>query len=191
MKNRWCKRLNPDPKGPSHPGLTRRLGGCKSVHYRRAVVAAASSAAPRRSTALDASSRSGGEDGAAPSRRRGQDGGTEAAVLPIAAYCTARQSTAVPVTNFLFFIFSPINIPYSPYYFHTIPISTLLNFSLNHFQKMDNDDYQQFWDEAFDAVVEEMQREADEEAEWEAAAAVPRPIYPRRIIRRDHAGAHQ
>ncbi|XP_042044035.1 uncharacterized protein LOC121789719 [Salvia splendens] len=50
---------------------------------------------------------------------------------------------------------------------------------------MDNDDYQQVWDEAFDFLVQEVQREADEEAEREAA--VPRLIHHRRTIR-NHAG---
>ena len=55
---------------------------------------------------------------------------------------------------------------------------------------MNNGDYQQLIDEAFDAVVEEVQWEA-EEAEREAVAAVPHPIHYRRTIRRDHAGANQ
>ena len=59
----------------------------------------------------------------------------------------------------------------------------LLNFSLFHFLKMDN-----LWDEVWDSLVQEVQCEADEDAEREA---VPRPIHHRRTIRRDHAGSHQ
>ncbi|XP_042005694.1 uncharacterized protein LOC121754397 [Salvia splendens] len=51
---------------------------------------------------------------------------------------------------------------------------------------MDDDEYQRALDEAFDAVVEEVERE-----ERAAAAAVPRPIHHRQTVRRDHVGANQ
>lgn len=72
--------------------------------------------------------------------------------------------------SFFFLVFLNFHIFFYKYthsfhYFHTIPISTLLNFSLLHIQKMDSDEeYQQLIDGAFDAVVEE-QWEVEEEAE--------------------------
>ena len=46
-------------------------------------------------------------------------------------------------------------------------------------------------DEAFDTVVEEVEREVQDDAESALAAAVPRLIHHRRLIRRDLAGANQ
>ena len=56
---------------------------------------------------------------------------------------------------------------------------------------MDDDKYQPALDEAFDAVVEEVEREVQEDAEHVVAAAVPRPVWRRRTIRHDHAWANQ
>ncbi|XP_047965349.1 uncharacterized protein LOC125209811 [Salvia hispanica] len=50
------------------------------------------------------------------------------------------------------------------------------------------DEFQQLVDREFDELVQEVQREAEEE---EAAAAFVRPFYHRRTIWRDHVGAHQ
>ncbi|XP_042059328.1 uncharacterized protein LOC121803789 [Salvia splendens] len=50
-----------------------------------------------------------------------------------------------------------------------------------------DDKFQQLIDREFDELVEEVQREAEEEE----AAAVPRPIHHRQIICRDHVGADQ
>ncbi|XP_042027321.1 uncharacterized protein LOC121774527 [Salvia splendens] len=57
-------------------------------------------------------------------------------------------------------------------------------------KKDSDEEYQQLIDGAFDALVEEVQREAEEEAKQEAAAK-PRSIHHQRTICRDHAGAHQ
>ncbi|XP_042067178.1 uncharacterized protein LOC121810481 [Salvia splendens] len=55
---------------------------------------------------------------------------------------------------------------------------------------MDSDDeYQRAWDEAYAALVEEVEQEVQEEVR--CAAAVPRPIQHRRTIPRDHIGANQ
>ncbi|XP_047961589.1 uncharacterized protein LOC125206366 [Salvia hispanica] len=52
----------------------------------------------------------------------------------------------------------------------------------------DNENFQRAIDEEFEELIAAVQAEADEEEE---AAAVPRPIYRRRYINRDHAGANQ
>ncbi|XP_047978528.1 uncharacterized protein LOC125220398 [Salvia hispanica] len=56
---------------------------------------------------------------------------------------------------------------------------------------MDSDDesFQRAIDQEFDELIAAVQAEADEEEA--AAATVPRPIYRRRYINRDHAGADQ
>ncbi|XP_047949267.1 uncharacterized protein LOC125195115 [Salvia hispanica] len=45
------------------------------------------------------------------------------------------------------------------------------------------------WNEAWDSLIQEVQREADEEDEAVAATAIPREICHRRTIPRDHVGA--
>ena len=58
--------------------------------------------------------------------------------------------------------------------------------------KMDSDDeYQRSWDEAYDALVEEVEQEVQEVEERWAAAVVPHPIQHRRTIPCDHIGANQ
>ena len=49
-----------------------------------------------------------------------------------------------------------------------------------------DDEFQKLVDREFDELVEEMQREANEEA---AAATVVQSFHHRRTIRRDHVGA--
>ncbi|XP_047942994.1 uncharacterized protein LOC125189804 [Salvia hispanica] len=44
------------------------------------------------------------------------------------------------------------------------------------------------WNQAWDSLIQEVQREADEEAAAAAAAAIPREIRHRRTIPRDHVG---
>ncbi|XP_047979174.1 uncharacterized protein LOC125221087 [Salvia hispanica] len=51
-----------------------------------------------------------------------------------------------------------------------------------------DDEFQQLVDREFDELVQEVQREAEEEA---AAAAFVCPFYHRRTICRDHVGAYQ
>ncbi|XP_047965316.1 uncharacterized protein LOC125209776 [Salvia hispanica] len=45
------------------------------------------------------------------------------------------------------------------------------------------------WNQAWDSLIQEVQREADEEAAAAATAAIPREIRHRRTIPRDHVGA--
>ncbi|XP_047973455.1 uncharacterized protein LOC125215918 [Salvia hispanica] len=52
-----------------------------------------------------------------------------------------------------------------------------------------DDEFQQLVDREFDELVQEVQREAEEEEA--AAAAFVRPFYHRRTIWRDHVGAHR
>ena len=51
-----------------------------------------------------------------------------------------------------------------------------------------DDEFQQLVDREFDELVQEVQREADEEEE---AAAFVRPFYHRQTIHRDHVGVDQ
>ncbi|XP_047942623.1 uncharacterized protein LOC125189384 [Salvia hispanica] len=46
------------------------------------------------------------------------------------------------------------------------------------------------WNDTWDSLIQEVQKEADNEG-VEAAVALPRAIHHRRTITRDHSGAHQ